>query len=325
MTIRRNNINTASRSSETTLSIDYDGLTLPVQQKLSWPRAVCMTVANYLDVLKPRETSLIVFLGACTSILAADGHPSVERLALIIVALFLASAGANGLTNYLDRNIDARMERTRHRALPSKRIQPAERVLPLTLGLTIAGLGLAWYLHPFCFLAGLGGTVAAIVWRKRWTCVFPQGVIASCAPILAAWFALEPAPGWLLLSICLLISIWMPLHLWSVMIAWRHDYLNAGIKFFPLNLRVDKAAKILVVLSFLLYASSIAVYFVGDFTWLYMVITNILGITLVYTSLRLAASTSSKRSWTLYKLSAFPYMGLLFVAMCLDTWVRGRL
>jgi len=313
-----------SRGSET-LGIDYGDLILPVQHKSSWPRAVYITVGNYLDALKLRETSLIVFLGACAAILAAGGYPSAERLSLIIVALFLASAGVNGLTNYLDRSIDARMTRTRHRALPSERIHPAEKVLPLTLGLTIAGLGLAWYLHPFCFLAGSGGTVAAIVWRKRWTCVFPQGVLASCAPILAAWFALNSTPSWLLLSICLLISIWMPLHLWSVMIAWRDDYLNAGLKFFPLNLSVDKAARILVVLSFLLYAASIAVYFTADFTWIYMVIANMLGITLVYTSLRLAASTSSKRSWTLYKLSAFPYMGLLFVAMCLDTWVRGGL
>jgi protoheme IX farnesyltransferase len=322
MTIQREHINTVSRNSET-LGIDYDDLTLPVPRRLSWTKTVCITIGNYLDVLKPRETSLIVFLGACAAILAAEGYPSVQRLWLTIVALLIASAGVNGLTNYLDRNIDARMERTRHRALPSKRIHPAEKVLPLTLGLTIAGLGLAWYLHPFCFSAGFGGTVAAIVWRKRWTCVFPQGVLASCAPILAAWFAFKPAPSWLLFSICLLITVWMPLHLWSVMIAWRDDYINAGIKFFPLNLRVDKAAKILVVLSFLLYASSIATYFTGDFTWVYMVMANILGTTLVYTSLRLASSTSSKRSWTLYKLSAFPYMGLLFVAMCLDTWVRG--
>ena len=324
MTIQRDNVNTVSRGSET-LSIGYGDLTLPVQHKLGWPRAVFITVGNYLDALKLRETSLIVFLGACAAILAAGGHPSTEGLLLIITALFLASAGVNGLTNYLDRNIDARMERTKHRALPSKRIYPAEKVLPLTLGLVIAGLVMAWYLHPFCFVAGFGGTVAAIVWRKRWTCVFPQGVLASCAPILAAWFAFKPAPGLLLLSICLLISIWIPLHLWSVMIAWRDDYLSAGIKFFPLNLRVDKAVRILVVLSFLLYASSIAVYFTGNFTWIYMVIANILGITLVYTSLRLASSISSRRSWTLYKLSAFPYMGLLFVAMCLDTWVRGGL
>ena len=324
MTTRRKDIDAVNRSAGT-LSIGYSVPVSSVQSRPSWLKVTCVTIGNYLDVLKLRETSLIVFLGACASILAANGHPSAERLLLIIAALFLASAGANGLTNYLDRGIDARMSRTRHRALPSKRIHPAEKVLPLTLGLTITGLGLAWYLHPFCFLAGFGGTVAAIVWRKRWTCVFPQGVLASCAPILAAWFALNPAPSWLLLSICLLVAIWMPLHLWSVMIAWREDYLNAGIKFFPLNLRVEKAAKILVALSFLLYASSIAAYFTGNFTWIYMLLANVLGVAVVYTSLRLAASTSSKRSWTLYKLSAFPYMGLLFVAMCLDVWVRGGL
>jgi protoheme IX farnesyltransferase len=324
MAVRRKDIDTVNRSTGT-LSIGYSVPVSAVQHRPGWLRVTWVTVGNYLDVLKLRETSLIVFLGACAAILAAGGHPSAESLLLIVVALLLASAGVNGLTNYLDRYIDARMARTRHRALPSKRIHPAEKVLPLTLGLTAAGLGLAWYLHPFCFLAGLGGTVAAIVWRKRWTCVFPQGVLASCAPVLAAWFALNPAPSWLLLSVCLLITIWMPLHLWSVMIAWRDDYLNAGIKFFPLNLRVDRAARILVALSFLLYASSIVTYFTGSFTWIYMVIANILGVTVVYTSLRLAASTSSKRSWTLYKLSAFPYMGLLFIAMCLDVWVQGRL
>ena len=324
MTILRDNVNTVSRGSGT-LRTRYGYLTLPVRHKLNWTEVTPATIGNYLDVLKLRETSLIVFLSACVSILAGGGYPSVVRLSLVLVALLLASAGVNGLTNYLDRNIDARMERTRHRALPSKRIHPAEKVLPLTLGLTIAGLGLAWYLHPFCFLAGFGGTVAAIVWRKRWTCVFPQGVLASCAPILAAWFALNSNPNWLLLSICLLIAIWMPLHLWSVMIAWRHDYLNAGIRFFPLNMRVEKAVRVLVVLSILLYLASIAVYFTSDFSWIYMLIANILGITVVYASLRLAMTTSSKRSWTLYKLSAFPYMGLLFVAMCLDTWVSGGL
>jgi len=322
MMLRRNNNDAVTHGSET-LSLGYGDLVLPVRHKTNWLKASCVTVGNYLYVLKLRETSLIVFLGACTAILAGGGHPSVGRLSLVLVALFIASAGVNGLTNYLDRAIDARMARTKHRALPSGRIHPAEKVLPLTLGLTILGLALAWYMHPFCFFAGLGGTVAATVWRKRWTCVFPQGVLASCAPILGAWFAVNSAPNRLLLSICLLITIWMPLHLWSVMIAWRDDYLSAGIKFFPLNLRVEKAARILVLLSVLLYASSIAVYFTGNFSWIYMVIANILGVTLIYTSLRLAASTSSKRSWTLYKLSAFPYMGLLFVAMCLDTWLRS--
>ncbi|UCB43648.1 MAG: UbiA family prenyltransferase [Dehalococcoidales bacterium] len=281
------------------------------------------TVRNYIEILKPRETSLIVLIGACAAVLAGDGHPPLDRLVLVLVALLFASAGANGLTNYLDRHIDAKMQRTRHRVLPSKRIHPAEKVLPLILSLFIAGLSLAWYLHFFCFLAGLGGTLAAIVWRKRWTCVFPQGVLASCAPALAAWFAIRASPSWLLISLCLVIAIWVPLHLWSIMITWRDDYLGAGISFFPLNLKTDEAAKILVGLSLLLYSASIAACFISKSSWISVVMVNLMGIILVYTSIRLATSISSKRSWRLYKLSAFPYMGLVFMAMCLDTLVRG--
>ncbi len=154
------------------------------------------TVKDYIEVLKPRETGLLTFIGVGTAIIAGDGYPPLGLLLLTLIAILLASAGANGLTNYLDRDVDARMQRTKHRALPSKRIEPPEKVLPLTIGLVIIGLGLAWYLHPFCFLADLVGTIAAVVYRKRVTCVFPQGMLASCAPVLMGWFAIKPTFSW---------------------------------------------------------------------------------------------------------------------------------
>ena len=57
--------------------------------------------------------------------------------------------------------------------------------------LTAAGLVMAWYLHPYAFLADLVGTAAAVIYRKKVTCVFPQGMIASCAPVLMGWFAVR--------------------------------------------------------------------------------------------------------------------------------------
>jgi len=273
---------------------------------------------DYVEVLKPRESSLITFIGVFTAIIAGEGHPPLDKLLLILITILLASAGVNGLTNYLDRDVDARMQRTRDRALPSRRIYPAEKVLPLTIGSVIIGLVLAWQLHPFCFASGLLGTVASVVWRKRWTCVFPQGVLASCAPVLMGWFAIEPAFSWQLVLLCLLISIWLPIHLWSVMIANREDYLGAGISYFPVSQKPKDVVRVLLVLSVILYAASIALYFVGNFAWLYLVLANLLGGVLIYTSLRLLISTSSRNSWKLYKLSAFPYLGLIFLAMCLD-------
>ena len=281
------------------------------------------TVRDYLEVLKPRESILITFIGVCTAVIAGDGHPSLDRLLLVLITILLGSAGVNGLTNYLDRHVDARMQRTRHRALPSKRIYPAEKVLPLTIGLVIIGLVLAWQLHPFSFLAALVGTVAAVVWRKRWTCVFPQGMLASCAPVLMGWFAIQSTFSWQLLLLCLLIAIWLPLHLWSVMIAYREDYLDAGTNYFPVNREVRGVFKLLLVLSVLLYTISITIYFVGSFTWLYLVLANLLCGVLIYTSSRLVISPYSRDSWRLYKLSAFPYLGIIFLVMCLDIWLLG--
>ena len=280
-------------------------------------------VGAYFEVLKPRESSLITFIGVCAAVIAGGGHPPIDKLLLALVTILLGSAGVNGLTNYLDRDLDARMERTRHRALPSRRIYPSQKVLSLTIGLVIVGLVLAWQLHPFCFISGLVGTAAALAWRKRWTCVFPQGILASCAPVLIGWFAIAPNFSWSLLLLCLLIAVWLPLHLWSVMIANREDYLRAGISYFPVSQETGQVVKLLMVLSLTLYAASIALYFVGSFTWLYLVLANILGGTLLYTSLRLVISVSSRDSWRLYKLSAFPYLGLIFLAMGLDTWLLG--
>ncbi len=254
---------------------------------------VYQAVKNYIEVLKPRQSSLLAFIGVCAAIVAGDGHPLPGLLFLVLIAILFASAGANGLTNYLDRNVDARMQRTKNRALPSKRIEPPEKVLPLTIGLVIIGLALAWYLHPFCFLADLVGTIAAVIYRKRATCVFPQGMIAGCAPVLMGWFAIKPTFSWEILLLCVLIAVWLPLHVWSIMISNREEYLGAGLNYFPISWEVKDAVKVLLVFSLVLYAASIGLYFVGNFAWLYLIVANLLGIMMVYSSSRLVTSSAS--------------------------------
>ncbi len=278
------------------------------------------TVRNYLEVLKPRASSLLTFIGVGAAIIAGDGDLSLELL-LIALTIFLASAGANGLTNYLDCGIDARMRRTRNRALPSKRIYPPEKVLPLNIGLVIIGLALARYLHPFCFISDLIGTIAAVVGRKRATCVFPQGMLASCAPVLMGWFAIEPAFSWEILLLCVLIAIWLPLHVWSIMIANREDYISAGLTYFPMSRETNEAVKVLLAFSLVLGVAAVALYFAGGFSLLYLIVASLLSIIMVYASLRLVISSTSRDAWRLYKLSAFPYLGLIFLAMCLDSWL----
>lgn len=275
------------------------------------------TVTAYFEVLKPKETSLLIFVGICSAIVAAGGEFNLSRFLLVLVTLGLLSGGVNGLTNYLDWHVDARMSRTSHRSIPSGRIDPPEKALLFTGAVTAIGLGLAWMLHPYCFVAGLAGTIAAAILRKTVLCPILGG-IASCSPVLIGWLAFEQSLELSIGLICLSIVIWVPLHVWSVMIANREDYQGAGINYFPLSWEPNEVVKVFSWLAAAIYGCSIGLYFAGDFKQIYLVVANILGILLVYASLRLKLSYSWRDAWRLYKLSAFPYLGMLFLAMCLD-------
>jgi heme o synthase len=277
---------------------------------------------EYFELIKPRETALLVFIGVITALVAAGGNLAAGRLIMVLAAVLTASAGANGLTNYLDRNLDARMERTARRALPSGRLFPAEKALFFCGALTAVGLVLAWYLNLPAFLADLVGTAAAVIYRKRVTCVFPQGAIASCAPVLMGWLAVSTTFNWEIALLCLLIAAWLPSHIWSIMIAHREDYRQAGITYFPLNRSVRVISRVLLVFCLVLFAASLGLYFAGHFGLLYLVIAIITGLVALFASLRLLLSRNSRDAWKLYKFSAFPYLGLLFLAMGLDMWVR---
>ncbi|MDY6893263.1 MAG: protoheme IX farnesyltransferase [Chloroflexota bacterium] len=278
-------------------------------------------IIDYITVLKPRETVLLAFIGVCAAIIAGQGSVSWVVLLHALAAIAIGSAGANGLTNYLDRGVDVRMTRTHLRALPAQRIVPARRALVWSLFLIVIALIIAWFLHPLCFVFGLTGTVAASIFRKRVMCVI-QGGIAGCAPVLIGYVGVTQGKLDLtILFLCILIAVWIPLHVWSVMVANREDYLQAGIAYFPVTWETRDAIKVLMVLSILLYAASIVLWAVGNFGWLYFGVANILGLVMVYASYSLLRSNASRDAWRVYKLSAFPYLGVMFTVLCVNFWI----
>jgi protoheme IX farnesyltransferase len=277
-------------------------------------------IIDYITVLKPRETVLLTFIGVCSAIIAGQGSVSWNLLLLVLAAVGIGAAGANGLTNYLDRQVDARMTRTHLRALPARRIVPARKALVWSIFLLLVALTLAWFLHPLCFVFGLCGTIAASVFRKRVMCVI-QGGVAGCAPVAIGYVGVAQRLDLTLLFLCILIAVWIPLHVWSVMIANREDYLQAGVAYFPVTWKAKDAVKVLMALSVTLYAASIALWAAGDFGWLYFAVANMLGVAMVYANRNVAKSVASRDAWKVYKLSAFPYLGVIFTVLCLSFWV----
>jgi heme o synthase len=278
------------------------------------------TFLDYISVLKPVETSLLTFIGIISAIIAAGGYPPIKVFFLALVAILLGSAGSNGLTNYLDREVDARMTRTSHRALPARLISPPEKALPLIIGLIVSGLALAWSLNPLCFVVGVIGVTASSIWRKTISCTF-LGIVAGCSPVLIGWLAINPEFDTRILLLCALVAVWTPIHVWTLMIANREDYLGAGLHYFPLSWQVKDVVKILFGLSILLYIVSMLIYVAAGFHLLYLIVANILGAIIIYGNARLLFSMTSTAAWRVYKLSAFPYLGIIFLTMSLDIWL----
>ncbi|MEA3442683.1 MAG: UbiA family prenyltransferase [Chloroflexota bacterium] len=284
------------------------------------------SVWNYIEVLKPRESGLHTLMGVVAALVAvgdivASGNVfPLREFVLAAVAIACGIPGCNGLTNYLDRNVDAQMQRTCLRALPSRRIYPPEKSLPVIVTLVILGLALAWLINLLCFICGLVGVIAAVLWRKTSLEVF-LGIVAGWSPVLIGWFAIKPVFSLQILSICLLVAVWIPLHVWSLMVAYRDDYRNAGLHYFPLNWEVRKSVRLLFSLAFLLFAISIFVFFAGEFHLPYLIVAIILGVVMISACGRLLTAQHSKAAWQVYKLTAFPYLGVIFITMCLDAWL----
>lgn len=283
-----------------------------------------LKIIDYIEVLKPKETALLAFIGMCAVILGGQGHPPVKIFTLATVAILLGSAGCNGLTNYLDREVDARMERTKKRAIPSQRIYPPEKVLPILIVLVGVGLAIAWYLNPLCFLFGVVGVITSVVARKT-SATHILGALASCAPLLIGYIAVSKKLDVTILLICSLVFLWVPIHVWSLMLAYRDDYLQAGVNIFPLTIPTKKAMRLLFFLSITLFVFSLALYLVGKFLIIYLTTALALGALMLSGSYFLVKNQTKNSAWKVYKFSVYPYLGMIFLAMCIDRWANLRL
>jgi len=88
-----------------------------------------------------------------------------------------------------------------------------------------------------------------------------------------------------------------------------------------LSRETRQAVKVLFLLTLPLAAASIVFYFTQGLHWLYLGTAVVLGLAMICANIRLLFSANSHDAWKVYKLSAFPYLGLIFLAMCLDAWL----
>jgi len=287
------------------------------------------TIKAYWSLIKPRQTFLLTFIGVC-SMLRADPAVDFFKFFIVLVSLVLSIAGATALTNYVDRDIDGVMERTRRRPLPSNEIDPPSKALYFGTWLVVASLIFSLTLNLVFTLFLVWGFLNSVVvynfLTKRRT---PLNIVLAsptgAAPVLGGWVAvrhlsLEPV------LMAALVVIWIPIHVWSIVLKWREDYAKAGVPMLPLLLKWgDKLlAYLSIVLVFFSLLMALTLHLAPSFLYGLLILNAIL----LILSLGLAVKPTPEKAWLLFKFTS-PYVAVVFilwfVSSAVSTWLLVRL
>jgi len=192
---------------------------------------------TYVELAKPRILSMVLVTTTIGYFLAAKGIHPLSTLLLTLFGVGSATGGAAALNNYLEREVDAKMARTRDRALPAGVIQPSSA---LAFGISLVLLGLLVLVWAVNLLAGFLVLLAAFLYvlvytpMKRLTWLNTTfGAIPGAIPPMCGWAAatghLNPG-AWVLF---LILFAWQHPHFYAIAWMFQDDYRNAGFKMLP--------------------------------------------------------------------------------------------
>jgi len=280
----------------------------------------------YLILTKPRIWGLLVFTGLVAMLVAyreTGIAPSLIQLGVGAGALVLGSASANTLTNYHDRDIDAVMERTKERPLPSGRIAPSRA---LALGLLMATLSvlLSLWFNAYAaafMIAGILDNVVVyslVLKRRSWLNIILGG-ISGGMPVLVGYSAVADGVSPLALYMAALVIVWIPTHIWSLAITIKDDYVAARVPMLPVVFGERVGAVCIAAASALLAVFSIAIFLFTSVSLFYAATATVLGALVLGYSAKLAIDKKVDTAWTLFKITS-PYLALIFTAVVLDVW-----
>jgi heme o synthase len=280
-------------------------------------------VWKYVEVTKPSTVALLVV--TCVGAMVAAGGVGGLSLGGWLVALVAITAGcaaADTLTCYIDRDIDALMDRTRARPLPGKRIHPPEKALVWGIFLGTLSLVLAFLLHP---LAGLwmalglfDNVVVYSLFAKRRSCTnILLGSVSGGMPVLFGWAVVQGNVTWTAVLLSLLVITWTPNHIWNLAIRYREDYARANVPMLPVIVNLRRAVNLIVMSVFFMVGESLLLGVVGGFGPLYFGLAIAGGLVSLAGHAYLYARPTERNAWLMFKLSSI-YLALLFAGVILD-------
>ena len=298
-------------------------------------------VAVYYELTKPKIWYLLVFTAFGSALTASNIYDIEIAPATWILMLFSVAAGsaaANTLTNYHDRDIDAVMERTKERPLPSKRIYPA--IKARNFGLVLAGISLVlafgisftttleqgvWATAFIAFALVNNIIIYSYVLKRNSRTNIILGGLCGGSPPMIGWVAVTMSDLWTMgLAMAGLVFIWIPMHIWALTLHFKDDYNKVNVPMLTAVQSEKTSARAIAGSTVVMVLFSIVPFFlttengnemVGA-VYLWTAIAS--GALMVGLSIWVIFKPMEKAAWTLFKFSS-PYLAVLFIALMIDS------
>jgi protoheme IX farnesyltransferase len=272
--------------------------------------------------------ALAITLSALAGVAVAPGAglPAWE-LAVLAFAVMLSAASAGAFNQYVERDLDARMARTRNRPFVTGRLRtgpfwPGVIAATLALAVGAAALALNSTAALYVFLGAFVYGVVYTVWLKRrtWLNIVLGGLAGSFA-VLAGASAVDPglAPAPMILA--MVLFLWTPPHFWSLAMALHEDYARAGVPMLPVVVGDALAAKVILGHTVALVALSLVPVAYG-LGWIYLAGAALGGAYFVAKSVALVRHPGPKAAMVNFKASLLQ-LGLLQIAAVADRLLLG--
>jgi protoheme IX farnesyltransferase len=282
-------------------------------------------VRDYVDLLKPRVMSLVVFTGLI-GVLIAPVHIHPFEVFLAVLAIALGSGAAGCINMWYERDLDALMARTANRPLPAGRVEPDDA---LGLGVLLSIFSVLLMALATNFVAAALLTAAILfyvfvytIWLKRRT---PQNIViggaAGAFPPMIGWAAATGDVSLTGIALFLLIFLWTPPHFWALALYRSDDYRRAGVPMLPVVAGPRATKKQMLIYTLVLVPVALAPTLLGAVGWLYGAVAAILSAGFIAHAVVVWRAPDDRRGHgaakRMFKFSLL-YLAVLFAALPVD-------
>lgn len=281
---------------------------------------------RYASLLKPRPMSVVIF-SAVAGLVAARTPIDLHTAIIATFCIALGGGGSAALNMWFEADTDAKMRRTAARVLPRGRLRVSDAFLFGILASITSIAIMAWLVNTTAAFV-LGATI--FCYAVLYTMAMKHHTVLS-VPVAGAFAGmLTPLTGWssatgsidqTALVLFAYVFFWTPPHVWSQAIYQVADYKRAGIPMLPAATSVRTAKNWILIFTIVHAAVAMWPYVTGDAGLLYLSVSGLAGIGLVWKAFELWGSTSDEESYRaariFFRLS-IAYLVTLLTALCLD-------